>query len=186
MITLTKILQYELRPQSGDIFEYLTAITKQTIDPPSLKPHTLQPTAPVVLHSPLRRATECLLKLPTTTYIELPELREIPFDLALLCTKSEWEAHGSVIVRKRFKQFFMDDALIVKRAVLFSEIESLIEYCRRYSDIQVVSHSFRLKLIEAYLKTNSEIVSHPDLINDFILDDHKTFEFGEGFTIEQI
>lgn len=34
-------------------------------------------------------------------------LREIPFDLKQLCTRKEWEMHGSFMVRKRFKEAFI-------------------------------------------------------------------------------
>ena len=48
----------------------------------------------------------------------------------------------------------------------------------------MISHSFRLKIIEAYLKTQGRIMNDPKLIEKYIKNSKKTFDFGEGFDFE--
>jgi len=118
----------------------------------------------------------CLKISPEKKYIATDELREIPFPLSKLCTRDEWEEKGSVVVRKRFKEAFIKDSLLVKRTTLFDEIKSVLRLCDAEfasQDIAVVSHSFRLKLFEAFLGTNGKIVRKPELIDRFIKDDEK-------------
>ncbi len=47
----------------------------------------------------------------------------------------------------------------------------------------LISHSFRMKLIEAYIKTDGQIEQKPELIHKYILDDKKTFDFGKGISL---
>ena len=49
--------------------------------------------------------------------------------------------------------------------------------------IAVISHSFRLKLIEAFIKSNGQLQKHPKIIHNYIKDAEKTYKFGEGFSI---
>ena len=185
MITFTKILAYELRPLGKDIYEYVAGVASQQIDPPSLQKSGLVPVASVVLYSPLKRALECLSKQSGAEYISMNELAEIPFDLRKMCTEEEWNTQGSVLVRRKFKEMFVTDTLSIPRVQIFREVKAVIAQCKEYGtkDIQVVSHSFRLKIIQAFIATKGDIEKHPERIGEFIADDVKTFDFGKGFEV---
>ena len=80
---------------------------------------------------------------------------------------------GEAIVRRNFKRAFAGDSLLISREELFQEIKEVINMCRRLSKrhrVAVVSHSFRLKFIEAFLKTGGGLEKGPELIEDYILD----------------
>jgi len=187
-IEFIKTLKYESKPTNTDVFEYLSALTTQSIDPPSISNTYIHTNAEVVFHSPLRRVVDTLEFKKDIKYIKTDRLSEILFDIKKLCSKEEWQKEKSDIVRKRFKEFFIKDQLPMKRSVIFNEIKSILKDCLSQSesfDIAVVSHSFRLKLIEAFISTEGKIVNNPVLIHKYILDDRKTYEFGTGFIIER-
>lgn len=189
MIKFVKVLEYELRPngkESKDVYNYIAVVTSQEIDPPSLKNGELVLDASVVLHSTLKRAVDCIRKIPTTEYLAMDELREIPFDFRQMCDEQEWNEHGSVIVRRKFKEMFIADTLLVKRKQIFDDIREVSNECERRGkqDIAIVSHSFRMKIIEAFIETAGEIENNPKLIEGFIQDTEKTYDFGGGFMRE--
>ena len=116
--------------------------------------------------------------------------KQIQFDLKKLCIKEEWSREGSVAVRRKFNEAFIADKLMIGRKQLFEEIESLLLHCARsheiYNNVTVISHSFRLKLIEAYIGTCGKIKDNPKLIQQYIFADKKTYEFGQGFAVSPI
>lgn len=169
-----------------DIFEYLAGVTAQRIDPPTLEPCRFLVDDGIVLCSPLRRASECLRLIDGANCMQIDELKEIPFDLQGLCTKKEWDKEKSIIVRRKFKEAFIADTLLIPREQIFEEIRSVLRKCeilQMNGTVTVLSHSFRLKLIEGYIKSNGKIVSSPEVIHDFISDNQKTYDFGGGFEI---
>ncbi|MDO8451572.1 MAG: hypothetical protein Q7S76_01760 [bacterium] len=188
MITFTKIASYELRPKDRNVFEYLTDVASQVVDPPPLEPGGLSLAADIVFHSTLRRATESIRRLPAVEYIPRVELKEVVFDMRTFCNEATWSREGSVAVRRGFKAAFIADTLSVPRTQLFEEIRSVLldakDTCQR-GRVVVVSHSFRLKLIEAYLRTQGRVVSNPELIHEYINDSGKTYSFEEGFEIDE-
>ena len=185
MVQFVKILEYELNPENEDVFKYLCELTKQVIDPPSKAPGKLELIADVALCSPLRRSVECLKENAEIEYIPMRELREIPFDLEKICSREEMDREGDAIVRRNFKKAFIEDRLLTPRKELFEETKKVLNLCQKLSrqgkTVAVVSHSFRLKLIEAFLNTRGELEKNPKLIENYIFDDKKTYEFGEGF-----
>lgn len=189
MITFIKTLQYETNPKDRDVFEYLSLLTLQKIDPPSTANACLSVNADTILHSPLRRVVDTLEQKQGTRYICLDALREIPFDLKQLCTKEEWRKEGNVIVRRRFKEAFIRDTLPIKRKQIFDEIKEVLCICKTYyssHSIAIISHSFRLKIIEAFIATIGEIETNPRLIHNYLFDNRKMYEFGSGFTVRSI
>lgn len=185
MITFYKILSYELRPTGQDVYDYLRALGRQEVDPSSLELGQLHPDAKIVYHSPLRRAIKCLAKDANYRLINDQRLREIPFDLDELCGRSAWEQEGSVAVRRGFVRSFIADTLPVSRQSLGEETRTFLEILDAHSQdepVAVVSHSFRLKLIQAYLETGDQIEQEPDRLARFISPDKKTFAFGESFS----
>lgn len=188
MIQFIKTLKYETNPQGVDVFEYLHKVTLQKIDPPSTSPIELNIRADVVFYSPLRRVAETIQKQKGVEYIETSLLQEIPFDIKKLCTRKEWETQKSVIVRRTFKEAFIKDQLPVKRSVIMQEVKELLKMCLEKSKqgkVAVASHSFRLKIIETFIKTGGELEFDPKKIEDFISDNQKTYEFGGGFNVDK-
>ncbi len=182
MVQFIKTLPYELHPHAINSFEYLARVALQTINPQSTADAPLAIHADIVFHSPLRRVSDTLARHQKNTCRDY--LREIPFDLKQLCTKKEWETNGSVIVRKRFKEAFIKDSLPITRRMVFAQIRAMLKECARIlspSRTAVLSHSFRIKLIEAYIKTQGTIVEHPDRIHAYLLDTETTYPFGGGF-----
>ena len=186
MIKFIKILSYQQKPDRGDIFEQLCDLTSQKIDPPSLFPESLDVSADIILSSTLKRAKDCFKKNEGEECVYLPELKEVPFALDKICSKEEWIKEKSVAVRRNFKKAFINDQLLLSRRKIFDEIRQLLSLCKKKSlkgEVAVISHSFRLALIEAYIKTKGEIEINPDLIHQYISDEKKRYEFGEGFTV---
>jgi len=188
MINFIKISEYETKPSDKDVFGYLCDVVSQKIDPPTLKPRSLRSDASIVFHSPLRRAVECLELKGGVRYIPTPSLREIPFDMRLMCSKEEWVFGGSNLIRHKFKEFFVANRLGSSREDIIRETRNFLARCyvlSRLSEITVVSHSFRLKVIEAFIKSQGSLSKDPFLIYEYIKDDEKTFCFESGFSVAE-
>ncbi len=188
MIHFIKILEYDIRPNDRESFNYIYAVASQEIDPPTLKPNSLFFDTPIVFHSPLRRAVECLKIRDGTRYVPVSLLKEIPFNIRKMCSKEEWFMDGSVLVRRKFKEHFVKNQLMMNRNEILEETKKFLARCyllSKTSEISVVSHSFRMKIIEAFIRTKGRIEKEPSLIHDYINDGIKTFGFGEGFSVAE-
>ena len=187
-ILFRKILDYDLRRYESDAFIYVCRILSQKINPDSLKKQSFAPTTKITFHSELKRAKQCLKKNKSFKLIPTKFLNEIPFNLDNYCNELEYKKEGSVVVRRAFKKLFIENKLMINRNKIFNEIEKLFTYLKNNSNsennVTVFSHSFRLKCIEAYLKTNKQIIKSPELIGQYISDKNKTFDFGKGFDFD--
>ncbi len=181
MILFRKILAYPLSPETRDVFTYLDGVTTQQLDPPSLHPHTFRPETHVVMHSILRRCQEALDTASGTQFISTPELNEIPFSLAALCSQQEWEREKSMIVRRRFKEAFINDRLPLSRAEIDAQLRGVLLQAPQYTSITLLSHSFRLKLLQGFILTRGRLCAHPEEIHRVLDEQQKTFIWGEGF-----
>ena len=172
-------------PKIGDHFSYVCGVLNQTIDPPTVCPKAIKTSTQVVFYSPLRRSSECLYRADNQSYFVSNNLKEIPFALNRFITEDDWKKEGSALVRRSFKEAFKTDRLDIKRDKLFEEIQSFLSLCKSLGEkeITAVSHSFRLKIFEAFLSTKSKIVSSPNLIENYIFDGDRTYDFGGGFEI---
>jgi hypothetical protein len=185
-ILFKKTCAYQSSPQSGDVFEYVSNLALQKINPDSDQKGAVDFTQKYIFYSPLHRVEQSINKVPGHRYICENSLAEVVFDISKMCTREEYEKQKSTLIRKKFKQFFIEDTLPQKRSELFSEIESILRKIKETHEEEVVvfSHSFKLKLFEAYIKTKGQIKDKPELIHTFIDDTKKTYEFGESFSIE--
>ena len=185
-ILFKKTYSYRSSPTNGDSFEYVSKLALQKINPLPDKQNSVSFKQKKVLYSPLRRVEKSLVRNTEDRYVCNEKLKEVIFDIKKMCTRAEYEEGKSKIVRKKCKEFFINDKIPQKRKELFSEIEAVLKELRKTheNEVVVLSHSFKLKLFEAYIKTNGEIKKKPELIHKFIHDNKKTFEFGKGFTIE--
>lgn len=180
-----KIAPYLLDAPSGDRWEYICGVLDQAIDPPSLAPMSVRVPAQRAYLSPRKRALECVASEEGTAYIVKQELNEVPFDLRRFHTKQEWEDSGSAIVRDAFVRGFVSDRLAVPRRRLFEEVRSLLGAMDRASARgYFISHSFRMKLFEAYFKTGGKVEREPELIREFVSLDRRTYDFGEEFEVD--
>lgn len=104
------------------------------------------------------------------------------FDLDAICGREQYGAEGSVAVRRGFVDAFIADTLPQSRAELCREIRQLL--LRLPSDAVVVSHSFRMKLIEAYIMTNGGLEREPKVLRQHLRPTARTYEYGTGFTVD--
>lgn len=115
----------------------------------------------------------------------LQELREVKFSLKDLVTEDEYEKNGSIAVRRKFVEKFVEDKLlesredIKRRLVRFSNI--LRE--RGEKKILVISHSFLMKMMEAYFKFGYDVFKYPETLAMFIKPNRKTYDFMKGFEL---
>ncbi len=181
MILFRKIPAYPLTPETGSTFAYLGRITKQEYDPPSFHPGAVHPETPVVMHSTLRRAAESLHRETSCIYIPTPELNEVPFSLVDMCSETEWEHEKSVVVRRRFIEAFTHDRLPLSHRELEQQLRAVLLQALDYPSVTLISHSFRLKLLQGFLMMRGRLFTHPEDIR-LVIDEHqKTFGWGEGF-----
>ncbi len=188
MITFIKLLKYKTPSENADGFDYAANLGLQKIDPSTEQPRALDAPATIIIHSNMRRVIECVDFRADKKYIPRNELREILFDLRKMCEKGEWEKEKSRAVRREFVNSFIKDTLPIKRAKILEEAKSILSLCYKLSEkkgVSVISHSFRLKVIEAYIGTSGKLESNPSLLGKYIHADKKTFEFGEGFKIDR-
>lgn len=187
MITFVKIARYELNPKETDVYSYLADLVSQKIDPPSLKPRSLDIKDSIVLHSTLQRSVDSLLQHPETNYVPLDNLREIRFDLEAVCPREIWNKQGSTAVRRGFAQAFVSDTLIQSRDRIADEVHSVCELIQQYASkqdsITVLSHSFRMKVFEAYIHSQGILFDNPELIHEYLVDTEHTYDFGTGFEV---
>jgi hypothetical protein len=184
-IKLVKILDYERKPLTGSEFVHTRNLLMQKVNPPTLHPKKLSLREPILFCSKLKRARTCIITHIGQRYITTSLLNEIPFDLAKGCTVLEFRRDGSSAVRRTFKELFIADTLEMKRATIFKQIRKILAatHAHHHKEYTFISHSFRMKLIEAYIKTGGQIEQKPELIHKYILDDKKTFDFGKGISL---
>lgn len=110
-------------------------------------------------------------------------LDEIRVDLSKLLSEDEFKTFGSSKVRERFLVAFAQDKLLESRADVFTRIRMLLSYLRSksQSDLLCVSHSFFMKVLEAYIRTDGAIEKHPELLSGFISLEKHTYPYMEGF-----
>lgn len=187
-ILFRKILEYDLKKNQKNSYIHAYKVLSQEVNPDSLQKEKFIPKSRIVFCSKLIRAKQCLKKDKNLKIIFTKSLNEIPFKIKIYLKKIDYEKLGSVSVRKIFKKLFIEDKLMISRNQIFIEIKKFIEDLKNNynseKSITIISHSFRLKCIEAYLKTEGKIINNPKLIEKYIKDDKKTFDFGEGFDFE--
>lgn len=137
-----------------------------------------------IFSSPLPRAHQTakiasLSYLPNQPPIYISsDLSEIPFNMASLLTKKEFQSSGSALVRQRFIDSFIADRLLLPRFAIQSSIDRVLKICRTKSNILFVSHSFFLKLLTIYLDC-PDIFLCPRLLKNYFDPRVRTFNFNQ-------
>ncbi len=189
-VKFIKIAKYDTKyfDESISNYKFLCDLTLQKTDVESLEKNSLKFETDVVLHSGLDRAKSCIHKVDgENEFIEMKELNEVKFDMGKMCTEGEWKNKGSKIVREKFIEFFIHDKLEISLVNLEGEIKIILEkigeIIRLGKSVSILSHSFKLKILEAYIKSDFKLFENRNLIKDYIFSDKKTYEFGEGFEL---
>lgn len=130
-----------------------------------------------------RQTAELLSRrVETPGVIAVPELSEVRFDLRKLVGRHEYERDGSDLVRERFIAAFVQDRLDEPRGSIWMRLRLLLKKLSRGADewYLLVSHSFILRILQAYLE-EPDLFATPTLLRQHFDPGTKTFESGEGF-----
>ena len=174
-----KILSYDVYGTHKEgRFTHVCALLNQTSDPDTLEPAMLATHSKDIFISPRKRAIGCLNQTTAISVTVLPALNEIPFDLARVCTPTEFETNGSVAVRSAFLTLFINNQLSINHRNLQEECEYLLTISKDNPDALAISHTFRLRLLETYLKTNRQLFSEPTLIQKYLNPNEHWADFG--------
>lgn len=132
--------------------------------------------------SNLKRGIETA-KSMSKEYKETSLLNEVLFDLSKLVTKEEFEKYGSDKVRLKFIEHFIQDRLLEKKSTIKSRILRLLSKLNKLPDggYLLISHSFLMKILEVYIKTEGKLFASPRLLRKYFDYRKKTYNFGEGF-----
>ncbi len=164
-----------------DSYEF---VTRQTYSPGIIEFDTKEKFELRTFCSSLKRCVQTADLISSGKITELDELKEIKFSLHALVSKEEFEKHDAVLVRERFIQSFINDSLLEKRQDIQKRLDQVIDMISEdTNDKLVVSHSFTMKMFEAYFQKNLNIFKFPNLISKVIFPETKTYEFGEGFVV---
>lgn len=174
-----KILSYDVYGTHREgRFTHVCSLLNQTNDPDTLEPAKLFADNTHVFISPRKRAIGCLNQTTAVSVTILPALNEIPFDLERVCTPAELEARGSVAVRSAFLQLFINNQLSINHKTLQEECEYLLTISKDHPEALAISHTFRLRLLETYLKTNRRLFDEPALIQEHLNPKEHWADFG--------
>lgn len=166
-------------------YESYEAITRQTRSPDIVDLKSSEHFSLRTYCSSLKRCQHTAEILSSGKITALNELREIKFSLRNLVTSKEFEKYGPSLVRERFIQGFINDSLLEKRENIQKRIKRVIKIVSLGNNNKlIVSHSFTMKMFEAYLKEGLDIFEGPNLISKVIHVQTETYGFGKGFVVE--
>lgn len=181
---LKKILSYNVYgDNTDDSYRYVCNLLAQTTDPESAEPGMLDCGGMHTYTSPLRRATSCIDSKTAASFTLLPELWEIPFDLTHYCSESAFTLFKGTAVRQAFIRAFVVDDLLIPHSVLEEEFKTIIELQNKPEDTLIISHTFRLAGLLAYIQIGHDLFTHPESITEFIKPDEKILDFGESILL---
>lgn len=185
MKTFIKTLKYTTK-ESSDPYTYTNQLLTQSVDPQSTAQACLCPNENIILHSPLKRVSETIAAVSKKQQIiSCNQLREIPFTIHPYCTKDEYLQKGSMVVRNIFIEKFITNTLSLDRISIEKEVREIESMIQKHNDVAIISHSFRLTILEAYFKTKGEIFKRPEKIKDYIQPEKKRYDFGSiAFTLQ--
>jgi hypothetical protein len=174
-----KILSYDVYgPHQEGRFKYVCNLLNQTVDPCTLEPKMLTAHSKDVFISPRRRALSCLNQATAPSVTVVPALNEIPFDLERVCTSADFELNGSVAVRSAFLELFTNNQLALNHKTLQDECEHLLTISKDNPEALAISHTFRLRILETYLKTNRQLFDEPALLQKHLNPKEHWADFG--------
>lgn len=184
--TIIKTLAYQLRGNTEqETYQRITAIGLQHIDPLSSAHASIYIPTKTVYHSPLRRVIETIQ--PQHNTLSRHGLAEVLFDVRTLCDEATWCQHGSNAVRAGFVAAFIRDTLPQRRSTIIDEtcnvLSEIAAQLQTGNAVTVISHSFRMKIIEALIQSQGALDKHPETLRLVLLEHKKTYGFGGFFSI---
>lgn len=190
-IYFRKIAPYDPRLPGMSEYQSYDLVTRQVYSPEIIVSKFLRP-EPLdvarILCSDAKRGIETaeLFKTEKTDLIPLKELREINFSLRSLLTEEEYISQGANLVRRRFMEAWVEDALGEKREQIRRRVGNLVEVMKGFKPLNtlVISHSFFLKIIETVVLHNVDIFNSPERISLYMSPNQKTYAFFGGFEME--
>jgi hypothetical protein len=181
-----KILSYDVYGQNpAKRFDYICSLLDQTIDPTSLEPSLINANDKAVYISPRARALSCLNQDTALSITILQSLNEVPFALKSVCTAADFERQGSTAVRQAFLDLFIADRLDLSHKQLKAELDYLLTLSKDNPDALAISHTFRLRLLQTYLKTNRELFNEPKLILEYLDPNVHWADFGSFVSLPE-
>ena len=118
------------------------------------------------------------LPKPKPTYL----LNEVKFNISKLATKKEYDNFGSKIIRKRFLDAFIANRLDESQNEIEERDEKFMLIVKNdtFNNYLVISHSFIMKIYEAYCDDH-DFFKNPKILKKYIDINNKTYENGKGF-----
>ncbi len=168
-------------------YDFLCKLGVQNEDKKPLEKYEVDGSFDVVFCSTLKRVRDSIVTKNNIPVFQNHILNEVLFDLKKMVSFDVWVDQGSVVVRKKMKEFFIEDSLPQKRDLFFRDMEDFLYRVKKeYKNkkVLIISHSFKMKLFEALIRTKGVIKSDPELIHKFIYDTKKTFDFKKGFILK--
>jgi len=114
----------------------------------------------------------------------LDALKEIPFTLKDFCSREDFEARKSTAVRSAFVEGFATNALSLSHTQLLADIHAIEELYAADTYIHLVSHTFRMKVIQLYYKTNGKLFEQPEMIRALLPIHEHLLTFGETIVLD--
>ena len=177
---LKKILSYDVYGDTANSYEYVADLLAGRSDPQTKEPGGIDCGHLTVYTSPLRRATGCINTTTAKKLETLFALREIPFDIKKYCSESAFSLFKATAVRQAFIRAFMANDLLIPHQVLQQELELVLALKARPEEILVISHTFRIRCLEAYEQIGADLFKNPVRIGEFIQPENKIMDFGES------
>ena len=183
-IYFRKTFEYDPQINGLSKYESYDRVVRQTYSPEIVTPQSHENFDLPTLCSNLKRCIQTAEIISSGRITILNELREIKFSMHGLLSEKEYEEFGSNMVRERFIQAFINDSLLEKRIEIQKRMKRVIKLITKGSnDKLVVSHSFAMKIFEAFFLHKKDIFTNSSLISEFIFPQTKTYGFGEGFEV---
>jgi Histidine phosphatase superfamily (branch 1) len=191
-VFVRKIAQYHPEHDGLDRYDGYEEITTKRFDPPIVATDetvVLPEGVAAIVSSDALRAKQTVdlytksIALPTSFS---PLFTEVTFSLKKRVTKDEYQEYGSNLVRERFIQAFVSDALDESREELKLRIRSCLTVIeeQKAHDLLVISHSFFMKILEIYVKTDAMLFDQPELFAEHVDPTKKLYNFNTGFDFE--
>jgi len=172
-ITFRKISRYAVPKTSTRVADLLIG----ELDPPSLRNEPRVTDTPTLCSTALRaRMSITGLKINYTDRLE-----EIKFDpVKILGLKSN--TINSQQVREAFIRGWISNQLAKSRQQIIQDTIWVIKQAKHYPHCLVISHTFRLTIIRAYLIEGGCLLQEPKLIHKYIQPENKLLAFDQEFS----
>jgi broad specificity phosphatase PhoE len=168
-------------------YEGYALITTQELDPGIISEIYIKVDKSTKIYaSYLNRSRQTASAIGNTSGITnigiLKDLAEIKFDLKKLLRIDEYDKYGSILVRQRFVEDFINDDLMEKRVEIKKRIDRILTTLETAEETKIllISHSFFMKIMEVYLN-NKDLFTKPRILKDFFDTNKRTFDNGTGF-----